>query len=643
MGVLVETSAHGPLHFLTFCVFAVFACCYVGLILPRVAELGRGHWEAAVAAGVQDVRPGGPYAEVSWVYTMFLSLAYVGTTFSLAARMAQRPAPVRRGVFECMAVHNLTQTLLNLYCFVSLLQEGVSLGIRAWGNDWDTSPRSYNLGRIMWLQYHCRWLQMLDTFFMVIRKKFKGLSGLHLYLRVLNLWGWYIACRYVCGGDSFFPAVVSAGCQSLVYGTYLSCSIPVAGSRGAFQFRERRITQLNQAQYVLCAAHSLLSSAMGNFPASLAVFHLFVIANGLVLYTDFHSLQPGDTDGDSLRVAPGETRRVTFSFDSSGWLMVYHFGVGTFLREALKLPGPGSDADLPNVGFSGSSGGSLVATVLGAGMEVSAVFEYVVAQFPECRQNPLRMFAAVERALHHFKYEGAHLRLSKCVRCLLTRITLFPPFAMGEVADHFKDLQTAIDICVASCHVPILAGVCPRRIGGRYYYDGLVWPSRVLVPWRGRRGDLVVRISACGNPFSDVAISPVPFWWAVMPPSEEALRGLYWCGYRDVVRWFNAVSTAADSPKSGDGAASPQNLSDNVAAWRLVREMAQRQGDGETTLALPETDPVTQQPVQELIRKVEQLAAWQHKIFLRALAAALSMIFLAAFAHFQAFALAAIP
>ena len=39
---------------------------------------------------------------------------------------------------------------------------------------------------------------------------------------------------------------------------------------------------------------------------------------------------------------------------------------------------------------------------------------------------------------------------------------------------------------------------------GRFYYDGLVWPDRLLVPWRGAPGDQVVRISACAHPLADV-------------------------------------------------------------------------------------------------------------------------------------------
>eukprot|EP00965_Chrysotila_dentata_P151618 5011135-Pleurochrysis_carterae.AAC.2 len=63
------------------------------------------------------------------------------------------------------------------------------------------------------------------------------------------------------------------------------------------------------------------------------------------------------------RASPAE--RITFSFDSSGWLYVYHLGVAHFLQQRLL---PGLDPEL--TAFSGSSGGALVAAALCANIDV---------------------------------------------------------------------------------------------------------------------------------------------------------------------------------------------------------------------------------------------------------------------------------
>ena len=62
--------------------------------------------------------------------------------------------------------------------------------------------------------------------------------------------------------------------------------------------------------------------------------------------------------------------RLTFSFDSSGWLYVYHLGAAHFLQQHV-LP----HLDAEQTAFSGSSGGALVAAALCTGVDVEEVKE----------------------------------------------------------------------------------------------------------------------------------------------------------------------------------------------------------------------------------------------------------------------------
>ena len=57
--------------------------------------------------------------------------------------------------------------------------------------------------------------------------------------------------------------------------------------------------------------------------------------------------------------------RLTFSFDSSGWLYVYHLGVAHYLQRHV-LP----HLEAERVAFSGSSGGALVAAALAGGIDI---------------------------------------------------------------------------------------------------------------------------------------------------------------------------------------------------------------------------------------------------------------------------------
>ena len=49
--------------------------------------------------------------------------------------------------------------------------------------------------------------------------------------------------------------------------------------------RRKPLQNPHPSRYILCAGHSLAAAIWGHFPAKLAVLHLFVIGNGLILYT----------------------------------------------------------------------------------------------------------------------------------------------------------------------------------------------------------------------------------------------------------------------------------------------------------------------------------------------------------------------
>lgn len=304
--------------------------------------------------------------------------------------------------------------------------------------------------------------------------------------------------------------------------------------------------------------------------------------------------------------------------------MVYHFGVGLWLSEHMGLEfrnvGDKEIAPPLGVGFSGSSGGSLVSCVLGAGISVRDVFEYILEQHSDCRRNPTHMFSAVEGALRRFQYPGAHKSLSGRIRILLTRVTAWPPFVMGEVATDFPDNEYGIQVLCASCHVPFVDGLLPRRIGKRLYYDGLFWPSHFFVPWRGGMHDYVVQVSATSMPLSDISSPSMPFWWGFIPPSVDILRGLFWLGYRDAARWFSTAPKATpdlccswrNSTLDVDNGAHAvaDDDGESVARWRAARQLLRRSPVIET----PALDPVTGDEVQMLIARALACASRQRQI-----------------------------
>merc|ERR1719473_1287975 len=165
-----------------------------------------------------------------------------------------------------MLVYNILLTCLNLFQVLALVREAWRLGFSVWGNKPSSDPSHYFLGRLIWLQYHSKQLELLDTMFVILRKKFQSVSFLHVWLRLLNMWGWFFACRFACGGDTYFPAMIHAACQFLVYLYY---SVSLAGVQWIPDirlFHKARVTEVQMLQFVVCAAHAIFCAIWGNIP-----------------------------------------------------------------------------------------------------------------------------------------------------------------------------------------------------------------------------------------------------------------------------------------------------------------------------------------------------------------------------------------
>ena len=85
----------------------------------------------------------------------------------------------------------------------------------------DNSPRAWQLSFLIYIHYNNKFIELLDTMFMILRKKNKQISFLHVYHHCLLLWSWFLVCRFGCGGDAYFGAVVNSGVHVLMYSYYL--------------------------------------------------------------------------------------------------------------------------------------------------------------------------------------------------------------------------------------------------------------------------------------------------------------------------------------------------------------------------------------------------------------------------------------
>eukprot|EP00929_Paragymnodinium_shiwhaense_P067679 TRINITY_DN3402_c0_g1_i1.p1 TRINITY_DN3402_c0_g1~~TRINITY_DN3402_c0_g1_i1.p1 ORF type:complete len:737 (-),score=139.56 TRINITY_DN3402_c0_g1_i1:334-2544(-) len=643
--LMSERQMSGPLRFHR--ILAAICCFffYSHFIVPLAWQWGTSKYHKDVENGLRQPLAGGPAADVSPAMAFLVTVVYLCVVFFGVRIMEGRP-PAQKRVFEYVTVYNCTQVLLNLWLVLALLREAWKQGYLShpWGNELQVGAQ-HDLGRLIWFQYHARQLDFMDTVFMVLRKKFQRISFLHIYLRLLNMWAWFFACKYGCGGDTYFAALINSACQVIVY-LYYTVSL-LKGRRAqkedaVISLKRSLVIEVQVAQFVICLCHAVYVLYCGHMPRGLALLNIFVMWCGLVMYIDFDGTQPrlGPRDKGVEHAGYGQGR-ITFCFDSSGWFCVYHFGAAVWLWENLLPEGltpekAATDAYPKELAFSGSSGGALVGAALAMGLDPRTIFETIMSGLEECKQlpfGPFQILPQAERALARHVPQNAGKTMSGRCRVLLTRVRLQPPFLTGEVVDQFADKRDTEYTLRASSHVPGLY-LRPYKLDTGYYFDGLMWAS-LFVPWQSAADSShVIKVSAVSRPLTDVRAPLMPIWWALIPPSVDAVRGLFWTGYRDMAMYFAEPpgdplegckrrkperSQSSDDEGHANGhingnGSGYSSDSDPLVSSRMAKYLAVRKLVKKSAKPFPTKDPVTGQDVQELLNALNDSIEFNVKV-----------------------------
>eukprot|EP00468_Gymnochlora_sp_CCMP2014_P008457 CAMPEP_0167745080 /NCGR_PEP_ID=MMETSP0110_2-20121227/2953_1 /TAXON_ID=629695 /ORGANISM="Gymnochlora sp., Strain CCMP2014" /LENGTH=427 /DNA_ID=CAMNT_0007629683 /DNA_START=778 /DNA_END=2061 /DNA_ORIENTATION=- len=361
------------------------------------------------------------------------------------------------------------------------------------------------------------------------------MTHLHVYRRVVSIWLWFLVLKFDCAtGDVYLPACLMAVVEMANYAYHL---LGLLGMKAHGNMKDI-VTQMRMVVLAAQMILAVLSLLSGNAPPMLCLGQFITSGNFLLLYTDFHikNRLASPTRRTKNASRSGERERVVFSFDSSGWFYVYHFGVAKYLQvHVLPKLKRGCAA------YSGASGGALVGACLCAKISIDKVVAHILKCQPQCEYNPLQMLPSAEGALEIFlrPHKKANLLFSNKLSVLVTHVSITPPFFMGEAVNEYRDIDDAIKMLRASCHVPLLGGILPYKARGRFYYDGFFWPS-FFVPWRQfHEQDRVIKTSAIGTLGAQISPSVIlPMWWMIFPPSQHILKGMYQLGYQDAARFF---------------------------------------------------------------------------------------------------------
>lgn len=143
------------------------------------------------------------------------------------------------------------------------------------------------IAKAIWWFYISKLLEMLDTFFFILRKKNSQITFLHVYHHVTMFPIWWIGTKWVAGGQSFLGAMLNSLVHILMYSYYgLSAIGP---SVYPYLWWKKYLTIIQLIQFIFGMCHAVQSLVSGcNFPVWMHWALIFYGGSLLLLFLNFY-------------------------------------------------------------------------------------------------------------------------------------------------------------------------------------------------------------------------------------------------------------------------------------------------------------------------------------------------------------------
>ena len=205
---------------------------------------------------------------------LYFCMIYFGTKFM----ESREPNPRLR---KYMLIYNLYQVILNGWCVFGLIKEACFNQGGKNPFNFTVEESSYKLSFLIWVHYNNKFIELLDTTFMVFNKKKKQVSFLHVYHHVLIMWSWWAVCVWGCGGIAWFSAMMNSAIHVVMYGYYTLAALKLPCPW------KKSITQMQLGQFCLCMTSAIWAMAVEIYPFYLSILNIWVMLNMLVLFWNF--------------------------------------------------------------------------------------------------------------------------------------------------------------------------------------------------------------------------------------------------------------------------------------------------------------------------------------------------------------------
>lgn len=187
--------------------------------------------------------------------------------------------------------------LYNLFMVILSVSQFIRGGIYGWFGaysytcqpiDYSNSKNGVGMAYTAYIYFLSKIVELLDTVFFVLRKKFSQITVLHVTHHASIAWLMYWGVKYFPGGHGSFQGFANSFVHIFVYSYYLLSAL---GPRVApFLWWKKYLTQLQMAQFVIIFVHTfqLVFQPDCNYPRWILVPYCGVAAYFLAMFSNFY-------------------------------------------------------------------------------------------------------------------------------------------------------------------------------------------------------------------------------------------------------------------------------------------------------------------------------------------------------------------
>lgn len=186
--------------------------------------------------------------------TLFICLSYAYFVKVIGPFLMKNREPLN--IRWLMVTYNLFMVALSTWLFCNL-------GVYGWFGkydyrcqpvDYSDSPEAMGMARSAWYYYITKFIEFVDTFFFVARKKFSHISTLHvIHHGIMPMSVWW-GMKYAPGGHSSFFGFINSFVHIPMY-LYYGLSA-IGPHMNKYLFWKKYMTSLQMIQFVAIFVHS---------------------------------------------------------------------------------------------------------------------------------------------------------------------------------------------------------------------------------------------------------------------------------------------------------------------------------------------------------------------------------------------------